>query len=204
MFYIVLVREGTRTPPKVPGPTVVELIQLHQCNLILMIVRSLTSFYLLTQGLVFKDICVDVAEKRILWSVSGQARPGHVLAILGPSGESRVSSNVVLMTGMLSNLGALHVNSIFPPMVGLSKPVLVKHLLNHVLVHAGSGKTTLLNTLAGHVKKTSGTVTLNGHKITKKNRRKMSYVLQADIFFPNLTLRETIRVRCFVLTLYAG
>ncbi len=99
------------------------------------------------QGLVFKDICVDVATKRILWSVSGHARPGAVLAILGPS---------------------------------------------------GSGKTTLLNTLAGQVKKSSGWMSLNGRKLTKKNRRKTSYVLQADIFFPNLTLRETITVSIYM------
>ncbi len=102
---------------------------------------------LYTQGLVFKDICVDVATKRILWSVSGHARPGAVLAILGPS---------------------------------------------------GSGKTTLLNTLAGQVKKSSGWMSLNGRKLTKKNRRKTSYVLQADIFFPNLTLRETITVSIYM------
>ncbi len=43
------------------------------------------------QGLVFKDICVDVATKRILWSVSGHARPGAVLAILGPSGSGKTT-----------------------------------------------------------------------------------------------------------------
>ncbi len=102
------------------------------------------------QGLVFKDICVDVATKRILWSVSGHARPGAVLAILGPS---------------------------------------------------GSGKTTLLNTLAGQVKKSSGLISLNGRNLTKKNRRKTSYVLQSDVFFPNLTLRETITVSMCTIVL---
>ena len=37
-------------------------------------------------GLSFKDVCVDVAEKRILWSVSGNAKPGKILALMGPSG----------------------------------------------------------------------------------------------------------------------
>ncbi len=46
-----------------------------------------------TQGLVFKDICVDVASKRILWSVSGHARPGAILAILGPSGTVLITCN---------------------------------------------------------------------------------------------------------------
>lgn len=117
--------------------------------------------YVSSQGVVFKDVCVDIATKRILWSVSGHARPGTVLAILGPSGKP---SSLYTMT------------------------TLYRALL------LGSGKTTLLNTLAGQVKKTSGSVSMNGHRLTKKSRRKMCYVLQADIFFPNLTLRETIRV----------
>lgn len=38
-------------------------------------------------GLRFQSVCVDVADKRILWDVSGHATPGHVLAVMGPSGE---------------------------------------------------------------------------------------------------------------------
>ena len=38
-------------------------------------------------GLRFQSVCVDVSDKRILWDVSGQASPGHVLAVMGPSGE---------------------------------------------------------------------------------------------------------------------
>ena len=36
----------------------------------------------------FTDVCVDAAGKRILWSVSGKAVPGQMLAIMGPSGKS--------------------------------------------------------------------------------------------------------------------
>ena len=56
-------------------------------NSLIEVMSYFAAFCLYLQGLVFNDISVDVAEKRILWSVSGQARPGHVLAILGPSGE---------------------------------------------------------------------------------------------------------------------
>lgn len=38
-------------------------------------------------GLSFSDVCVDVGEKRILWSVSGNAKPGKILALMGPSGK---------------------------------------------------------------------------------------------------------------------
>lgn len=58
----------------------------------------------------------------------------------------------------------------------------------------GAGKTTLLNTLAGYTTPASGRITVNQRKLNKKTKRKISYVLQADIFFPNLTLRETLRV----------
>jgi len=39
------------------------------------------------QGLVFRDLCVDIKGKRILWSVSGHTHPGAVLAVMGPSGR---------------------------------------------------------------------------------------------------------------------
>ena len=39
------------------------------------------------QGLHFDSVSIDVADKRILWDVTGHALPGRVLAIMGPSGE---------------------------------------------------------------------------------------------------------------------
>ncbi len=102
------------------------------------------------QGLVFKDICVDVATKRILWSVSGHARPGAVLAILGPLVLAR------------------------------------RHCSTLWLVRS---------------RRALAWWSLNGRKLTKKNRRKTSYVLQADVFFPNLTLRETITVSMCTIVL---
>ncbi|XP_014513815.1 ABC transporter G family member 7 [Vigna radiata var. radiata] len=81
----------------------------------------------------------------LLRNVSGEARPGRLLAIMGPS---------------------------------------------------GSGKTTLLNVLAGQLTASprlhlSGVLEFNG-KPASKNAYKFAYVRQEDLFFSQLTVRETL------------
>ncbi|KAI4313822.1 hypothetical protein L6164_026772 [Bauhinia variegata] len=81
----------------------------------------------------------------LLKNVSGEAKPGRLLAIMGPS---------------------------------------------------GSGKTTLLNVLAGQLAASprlhlSGILEFNG-KNASKNTYKFAYVRQEDLFFSQLTVRETL------------
>ena len=121
-------------------------------------------------GLSFSDVCADVGEKRILWSVGGNAKPGKILALMGPSGKRL---DQICIRGWRF---CVHIIS--------------------CTTFSGSGKTTLLNCLAGYTQLSSGSITLHGHRMNKRVRRQVSYVLQADIFFPNLTLRETFQVSC--------
>ncbi|CAG0891224.1 unnamed protein product, partial [Cyprideis torosa] len=91
--------------------------------------------------LVFEELCLRVGETEILKNISGEVRPGEILAVMGPS---------------------------------------------------GSGKTTLLNILSGRLKSDSGCVFFNGEHQHKRHKRDICYVLQQDVFFPDLSLEQTL------------
>lgn len=87
------------------------------------------------------------AVRFLLKDVSGEAKPGRLLAIMGPS---------------------------------------------------GSGKTTLLNVLAGQIVASprlhlSGLLEVNGRPISNRSY-KLAYVRQEDLFFSQLTVRETLSI----------
>lgn len=58
---------------------------------------------------------------------------------------------------------------------------------------SGSGKTTLLTALAGRLTgKLSGSVVYNGHPLSSSMRRNIGFVSQDDVFYPHLTVFETL------------
>ena len=58
---------------------------------------------------------------------------------------------------------------------------------------SGSGKTTLLNILGCRaLSHTKGKVLVNGQRLSKSMKRVIAYVLQDDIFFNHLTVREQL------------
>ncbi|CAM6095633.1 unnamed protein product [Calypogeia fissa] len=59
---------------------------------------------------------------------------------------------------------------------------------------SGSGKTTLLDALAGRIDKRSlsGSILVNGKPMDNQFRRISGYVMQDDVLFPLLTVRETL------------
>uniref|UniRef100_A0A0D9VIV3 ABC transporter G family member 5 n=1 Tax=Leersia perrieri TaxID=77586 RepID=A0A0D9VIV3_9ORYZ len=65
-----------------------------------------------------------------------------------------------------------------------------------VMGASGSGKSTLLDALAGRISRGSlrGRVELNGEPLNGRRRRAISaYVMQDDLLYPMLTVRETLR-----------
>ena len=59
---------------------------------------------------------------------------------------------------------------------------------------SGSGKTTLLNILAARkLNGVTGNIWINNQRYEKSMKRRFAYVLQEDIFFENLTVKQQLR-----------
>ncbi|GAB2271933.1 ABC transporter G member 25 [Dionaea muscipula] len=63
-----------------------------------------------------------------------------------------------------------------------------------ILGPSGSGKSTLLNALAGRIDGHSltGSILANDRKLTKPVLKRTGFVTQDDVFYPHLTVRETL------------
>ena len=48
--------------------------------------------------LLFKDVCVKAGDKQILKNVCGAVSPGHLMAVMGPSGNSYGAGELTLFS----------------------------------------------------------------------------------------------------------
>jgi ABC-type multidrug transport system ATPase subunit len=62
---------------------------------------------------------------------------------------------------------------------------------------SGAGKSSLLDVLSTRAPQScvKGTYLLNGAPVTSAFRRLSGYVMQDDVVYPKLTVRETLQVR---------
>ena len=56
----------------------------------------------------------------------------------------------------------------------------------------GSGKSTMLKIMAGLVRPGSGSVKVNGEKVTRRSAAKVAYLSELDILYPFYTVEETL------------
>lgn len=132
--------------------------------------------------LVWKEIVKFVDDgteekKQILFGVSGVAKPGEMIALMGPSG----SGEQVKFNLAASLLFSIFMGGVFV----LCTDVFISH----------TGKTTLLNVLGGRGRANmKGLVTINGRAFSKTMRKQIAYVLQEDIFYTQLTVRQQLTI----------
>jgi ABC-type multidrug transport system ATPase subunit len=65
--------------------------------------------------------------------------------------------------------------------------------VSYIFFSIGCGKTTLLNTLAGRaLSGVTGDIWFNDQRYEKPMKRKLAYVLQQDLFFEGLTVKQQL------------
>jgi branched-chain amino acid transport system ATP-binding protein len=103
---------------------------------------------------------------------------------------------MLLVENLRANYGRI------PIVTGISFTVKQDEFIG-ILGHNGMGKTTLLKTLIGHLPADSGRILLDGVDITRlpsalRARAGIGYVPQGREIFPNLSVRENLRMGCLL------
>jgi len=101
--------------------------------------------------------------------INGEVRPGQFLAIMGPSGCGKTT-----LLNILAQRTKRHVSGISLPPPNHRKTI--PRLLKYFLIFD------------------TGTLLVNGHKPDSFYKRQVAYVLQDDVFFANLTVKQTIAI----------
>ncbi|CAF1389700.1 unnamed protein product [Adineta steineri] len=143
----------------------------------------------------------DISKQRTI-SICGDATIGVRLSLAGVRIMEDLSPRITVTFQNVCKIIDIPGKMMDPP----SKEKIVKRtLLDNVSgqVHpgqlvalmgpSGCGKTTLLNTLAGRsLNGVTGNIWLNHQRYEKSMKRILAYVLQEDIFFENLTVKQQL------------
>ena len=77
--------------------------------------------------------------------------------------------------------------------------------INALLGPNGAGKTTIMNCISGVIKKSGGSVTLDGQDVFEmgeKYREKLSFLFQYQPFYPSYTAHEFLRFSALLKAAY--
>lgn len=121
---------------------------------------------------------VTISFHKLIKQVPPPPPPPSLLSssIAGPGSSSSGSAAAPTMKQILSNVS------------GSANPGEILALMGP----SGSGKTTLLDCLSNRGIISSGTISINGAPLSKRHKRSIAYVMQSDIFFDHLTVRDQL------------